>query len=129
MRTGYTQFLGGGILTNRNGGEEGVLPLPPTEQKVFSSNSSIFCINIHFLCHFTNRLGRGGGEDQVLQEVDHIILLPPDGDNSDGYDDSDVEEGGEGSKLTLNILEVSNLFGRGGVYFSLKNDDTYITIE
>jgi len=44
-------------------------------------------------------------EERHIQTVEDIYLNPPSGDDSDGYDDSDTEEG-EPHKISRTILQV-----------------------
>jgi hypothetical protein len=44
-------------------------------------------------------------EEEEIVDVEEIYLQPPEGDDSDGYDDSDTEEGHSG-KISRTILQV-----------------------
>jgi hypothetical protein len=44
-------------------------------------------------------------EGQEIDTVDQIFILPPEGDDSDGYDESDTEEG-QAVSISRTILQV-----------------------
>ena len=55
-------------------------------------------------------------DDKKKDGVSDIILLPPADEDSDGYDDSDTEDG-LGEKLTRNILQVKKKMDIQRLYF------------